>query len=170
MFTWRLDLGHDKDESCASHSVGARGDWGHLGRGSQPRKISSAPPCDKSLASKGQINAGSARDGGYGAGGRVPRPMGEGYLVSSEGVASVNHAGQLSPSGDQCEIGLRDLLNSPCGTTPYLYAQSSIPLRPFRVARGFFGGQENVAMRGFLRCTSRMLIEKHDGTRQYAHS
>ena len=93
-----LVLVRDQDESCASHLVRARGDWGHLGRGSQPRKISSAPLCDKSLASKGQINAGSARDGGYGAGGRVPRPMGEGYLVSSEGVASVNHAGQLSPS------------------------------------------------------------------------
>ena len=71
---------------------------GSSGQGFAAEEISSAPPCDKSLASNGQINAGSARDGGYGAGGRVPRPMGEGYLVSSEGVASVNHAGQLSPS------------------------------------------------------------------------
>ena len=75
--------------------VGARGDWGDLGMASRMRKISSARPHDITLASSWQISAGSARKGGCGAGRRVPRPTGEGYLVNSEGVARLDHAGRV---------------------------------------------------------------------------
>ena len=59
------------------------------------RKISSARSHDIMLASSRQISAGSARKGGCGAGRRVPRPTGEGYLVNSEGVARLAHTGHV---------------------------------------------------------------------------